>query len=327
MQTKLILRLSLAGFVCAAIGIYGVAAAQIARVEVYPIHSVTMSDQDFLNGRKDGKPVLLAGALRIPRPGTEKLPAVVLLHGSGGVGTNVVDWENEFNAMGVATFVLDAFTGRGLVSTSTNQGSLGRLAMTYDAYRALEVLEKHSRIDPQRIAVMGFSRGGQAALYSSVKRFQKMHGPASGRDFAAYIPFYASCGTTFVANDEVSPSPIRMFHGAADNYVPVAPCRGYVERLKVKGANVTLTEYAGAHHVFDGRAFKTPVVAAKSQSTRGCELAEAKGGVVVSVKTRQPFSYADPCVQLGPTIAYDEKAHAESLKAVKELVSATLLKL
>ena len=154
-----------------------------------------------------------------------------------------------------------------------------------------------------------------------------MHGPASGRDFAAYIPFYASCGTTFVADDEVSPSPIRMFHGAADNYVPVAPCRGYLERLKAKGANVTLTEYAGAHHVFDGRAFKTPVVAAKSQSTRGCELAEAKGGVVVNLKTRQPFSYADPCVQLGPTIAYDEKAHAESLKAVKELVSATLLKL
>ncbi len=90
--------------------------------------------------------------------------------------------------MGLATFVLDAFTGRGIVQTSTDQASLGRLAMTYDAYRALEVLEKHSRIDPQRIAVMGFSRGGQAALYSSVKRFQKMHGPALGRDFAAYIP-------------------------------------------------------------------------------------------------------------------------------------------
>ncbi len=76
----------------------------------------------------------------------------------------------------------------------------------------------------------------------------------------------------------MSPNPIRMFHGAADNYVPVAPCRGFVERLKAKGANVTLTEYPGAHHVFDGRAFKTPVTAAKSQSTRGCELAEAKGG-------------------------------------------------
>jgi len=298
--------------------------AQIARVEVHPIQSVTMTDQDFLNGRKDGRPVMLAGQLRIPRPGTDRLPAVVLLHGSGGVGTNVIDWEEQLNSIGVATFVLDAFTGRGIVGTSTDQAQLGRLAMTYDAYRALEILEKHPRIDPQRIAVMGFSRGGQAALYASLKRFQRMHGPASGRDFAAYMPFYASCGTKFVDDDEVSPNPIRMFHGAADNYVPVAPCRDYVTRLKAKGAKVTLTEYPGANHVFDGRNFKPPVVAAKSQSTRNCQLAETQNGVVANVKTKQAFSYADPCVELGPTIAYDEKAHAESVKAVKEFVAATL---
>jgi dienelactone hydrolase len=287
-----------------------------------------MSDQDFLNGRKDGKPVTLAGELRIPRPGTDKLPAVVLLHGSGGVGRNVLDWEQELSAMGVATFVLDSFTGRGIVATSTNQGLLGRLAMSYDAYRVLEILEKHPRINPQRIAVMGFSRGGQATLYSSVKRFQRMHGPASGRDFAAYIPFYASCGTIFLEDDVVSPNPIRMFHGSADNYVPVAPCRDFVARLKAKGANVVLTEYEGAHHAFDGRARASmkPEVAAKSQSTRSCQLAEAQGGVVVNVKSGQAFSYADPCVELGPTLAYDEKAHAEAVKAVKGFVAATLLR-
>lgn len=39
----------------------GVSAAQIARVEVHAIRSVTMTDQDFLNGRKDGTPAILAG--------------------------------------------------------------------------------------------------------------------------------------------------------------------------------------------------------------------------------------------------------------------------
>ena len=294
--------------------------AQFFRVEVHPVRSVTMSDQDFLNGRKDGTPVLLAGQLRIPVPSTGRLAAVLLLHGSGGIGVNLLDWEQEFNAMGVATFVLDAFTGRGLVQTSTNQASLGRLAMTYDAYRALEVMEAHARIDPQRILVMGFSRGGQAALYASLKRFQRMHGPASGRDFAAYVPLYPSCGTAFVGDEDVSPNPIRIHHGAADNYVPVAPCRDYVARLKAKGANVALTEYPGAHHVFDGRSFKPPVVAAKSQSTRNCTLAETKGGLVVNTKTGQPFTYADPCVELGPTIAYDEQAHAAAVKSIKEFV-------
>ena len=123
----------------------------------------------------------------------------------------------------------------------------------------------------------------------------------------------------------MSPKPIRMFHGAADNYVPVAPCREYVKRLKAKGADVALTEYPGAHHAFDSRLLKTPVVAEKSQSTRSCQLAERQNGVIVNVKTGQAFTYADPCVELGPTVAYDEKGHAAAQKAVKEFFAATLL--
>jgi hypothetical protein len=48
------------------------------------------------------------------------------------------------------------------------------------------------------------------------------------------------------------------------------------------------------------------------------------GGVVINVKSGQPFTYADPCVELGPTIAYDEAAHAQSVKAVREIVAAAL---
>ena len=69
--------------------------------------------------------------------------------------------------------MLDSFSGRGLTSTSTNQALLGRFNMILDAYRALDVIANHPRIDPTRIAVMGFSRGGQSALYSSLKRFQQ----------------------------------------------------------------------------------------------------------------------------------------------------------
>src|ERR1051326_6629018 len=98
--------------------------AQIVRVEVYPIESVTMSDQDFLNGRKDAKPVTLAGQLKIPRAGNERLPAVVLLHGSGGVGGNLLDWENDLNQRAIPAFVRDAFPGRGIPSTSVNQALL-----------------------------------------------------------------------------------------------------------------------------------------------------------------------------------------------------------
>jgi dienelactone hydrolase len=299
-------------------------AQQVARIEVHPIQSMTLSDEQFLTGHKSGTPVTLAGQLRIPRPGAARVPAVVLLHGSGGISAREAEWEQDLNAMGVATFTLDSFSGRGLVNTSTDQAQLGRLAMIVDAYRALEMLEKHPRIEPGKIALMGFSRGGQAALYASVKRFHRMHGPASGREFAGYVVFYGNCGTRFIADDEVAAKPMRLLHGAADNYVPVAPCRDYVERLKGKGANISLTEYGGAHHAFDNRGFKKAVVNPKAQTTRQCTLQEAERGVIVNAKTKQVFSYADPCVEYGPTVLYDEKAHDEARKAVAAFVDAAL---
>jgi len=297
--------------------------AQAARMEIHSFQSMTLTDQDFLTGRQEGKPVTIAGELRLPRPGTDRLPAVVLLHGSFGVGGNVLDWEQDLNAMGVATFVLDSFTARGIVNTNYDQSQLGRLNMIVDAYRALDVLARHPRIDPTRIALMGFSRGGQAALYASLKRFQRLYGPA-GQEFAAYIVFYPPCFTVYRDDEDVADKPIRIFNGSADDYDPVAPVRAYVERLKAKGKDVQLTEYAGVGHGFDNRAFKTPLKLERAQTPRRCELAEAENGVIVNVKTKQPFTWADPCVEYGPTVAYDEKATTEARRAVKDFVTATL---
>lgn len=307
-----------------ALGAVTTASAQVARLEVLPFQSTTLTDQEFLSGRKDGKPVTIAGQLRLPRPGTDRLPTVVLLHGSGGISGFVAEWEQELNGAGFATFVVDSWAGRGITSTVLDQSQIGRLAQLFDAYRALELLEKHPRVDPARVAVMGFSRGGQAALYSGVKRFQRAQGPASGREFAAYIALYPTCNTTYRADEEVTSNPIRILHGAADDYVPIGPCRDYARRLKAKGANIEHTEYADAHHVFDWPALKKPVTLAKGQTTRNCRLEEIDAGVVVNAKTRQPFTYADACVEYGVTIAYNEKAHADARKTVREFLAATL---
>jgi dienelactone hydrolase len=309
--------------IASAAGTPATAWAQVARMEVHSFQSTTLTDQEFLTGRKEAKPVTLAGELRLPRPGNDRLPLVVLLHGSGGISGSVADWEQDLNSMGVATFVIDSFTSRGIVSTVNDQSQLGRLAMIVDAYRALDLLARHPRIDPARIAIMGFSRGGQAALYASLRRFQRMHGSV-GQEFAAYIVFYSSCGTAFRDDEDVTGKPIRLFHGSADDFIPAAPCRAYVERLKAKGKDVQLTEYAGAGHLFDGRAYKTPVKLEKAQTTRRCQLGETQDGLIINLTTKQPFTYADPCVEYGPTVAYDEKASSEARKAIREFVTATL---
>src|SRR5438034_11824261 len=96
--------------------------------------------------------------------------------------------------------------------------------MIVDAYGALELLSKHQRIDASRIAVTGFSKGGFVALYSSLKRFRQMHGPADVH-FAAHTTFYASCYTTYVEDQQASDCAIRLCHGTADAYGSIGPCR------------------------------------------------------------------------------------------------------
>src|SRR2546421_11782633 len=122
-------------------------AQAVFRTEVYPMQTVTLSTADFLLGKKDGRPAMIAGELRIPKPGTDRLPAVVLVHGSGGVNASHDRWAQELNSIGVATLILDTFSGRGIVSTINDQSQLHSLAMMVDAYRALGALAAHARID------------------------------------------------------------------------------------------------------------------------------------------------------------------------------------
>jgi len=325
MQRKVILAVigAAANLAAFSVGLSFAGNSYVARMEIITFQTKTLTDQEILSGKKEGKPVTLAGELRLPLSASTRLPAVILLHGSGGISGYVTDWEMDLNSMGVATFVIDCFKGRGIVDTNSDQSQLGRLSMIVDAYHALDVLAKHTRIDPDRIALMGFSRGGQATLYSSMKRFQQLYGPTNVQ-FAAYIVFYPDCGTTYKSDDEIADRPIRIFHGIADDQNPVAACRAYVERLKGKGKNVQLTEYPDAAHVFDWQAHKKPVKKEKAQTVRHCELTEAENGVIINAKTKKPFTYADPCVEYGPTNFYNEKASIEARKAVREFVTITL---
>ena len=296
------------------------AAGQTARIEIHSIETMTLTDQQFLTGVKNGKPAMIGGELRLP-PGTERFPAVILLHGSLGVGATVDRWARELNGIGVAAFILYSFTGRGIVQTSTDQSQLGRLNMIMDAYRALTILSKHVRIDVSRIALMGFSRGGQATLYASLKRFHRMHAPA-GVKFAAYIPFYGSCNTTYIEDDQVDDRPIRLFHGTADDMALIEPCRQYVKRLRGMGKDIQLTEYAGARHGFDNPSFPLVRELPDAQNWTRCGIEERPGGQIVNRETRQPFTFSDPCVQRGETVGYDPRATAAATQSVKEFLAS-----
>jgi len=97
-----------------------------ARIEAIPIQTLTLSDEQFLKGDAYGRPTTIAAVLRVAQ-GSGRLPLVVLVPGSGGINAGADVWDRQFEAMGISTFTLDPFAGRGLVSTVVDQSQLGRL--------------------------------------------------------------------------------------------------------------------------------------------------------------------------------------------------------
>jgi dienelactone hydrolase len=293
-----------------------------ARVEIHAIPSLTISDQQFLTGDANGKPVTVAGEFRIAQ-GTGRLPVVVLMHGSSGVGATTEAWVHQFNAMGISTFVIDGFTGRGLTVVGPNQALLGRLNLIVDIYRSLDILAKHPRVDPERIVLMGFSRGGQAALYASLDRFNKLWNK-SGAQFAGYIPFYPDCSTSYLSDTEVATRPIRIFHGAPDDYNPVASCKAYVARLADAKRDVVLTEYPDSQHGFDAGLLgvNTITVSANAQTARNCHIREGEGGVLMNADTSAAFGYNDACIELNPHVGGNPATAETARKAVSEFLQA-----
>ena len=284
--------------------------AQVAREAFYSIPSETMSAADFLTGKK-GTPVAIAGQLRFAKTGPAKQPVVILLHSASGPitdGAPFEEWPRVLNELGIATFAVDSYAGRGLVNFPADAGKISFMNRIVDAYRALDVVAKDPRIDPTRVAVMGFSQGASAALYSSMARFQKMYGNPD-LQFVGHISAYAGCNTRFRDEEEVK-KPILMLHGTADDLTPIAPCREYVERLSKAGKSARMIEYPDAYHQFDAPVYRVAVKLEQAVTPRRCRLEEGENGVIVNSQTKQPLSPSDSCHEKGFTGAYYQEAAA-----------------
>jgi dienelactone hydrolase len=298
--------------------------AKTWKLELHSFESFTLSDAQFLTGSRAGVPVTLTAALRMPTPGFSRMPAVVLLHGSGGASGYVDDWARALNCLGIATLLVDSFTGRGIETTFMNQDALGRLAMIVDAYRAHELLARHPRIDASRIALMGFSRGGQAALYAAVSRFRRMHAQKTA-DYAAHIAFYPACHTRFLDDERVESLPIHVLHGTEDDLNPIEPCREYVARVRAAGGDIQLHEFAGARHIFDWPMLARPMVLQGARSHKGVLLEEKTRGELVEQDTGLPAAQSRERFTLNPTIAYDAPSLERARTIVRGIVQDVLL--
>ncbi|HKU08773.1 MAG TPA: dienelactone hydrolase family protein [Bradyrhizobium sp.] len=203
-------------------------------------------------------PQPLHGLLRIPG-GSSPSPAVVLLHGCGG-GWRQLDarWGPRLASWGYVTLTVDRFESRGIGSACTSGAPP---ATAHDAYRALNFLVRHPAVDPERVAVIGFSQGAWLALFSvergGIERNAK-------EKFRSAVGFYPPC---LGFKDDMS-VPTLILVGELDDWTPATECRNLVEgrddwgisREKGKGIPIELIVHPNAYHDFDIPALATPRV-------------------------------------------------------------------
>lgn len=210
---------------------------------------------ELMRGQGNAEAQNVTGHLFLP-PGDAKVPAVLLVHGSGGIYSAMLDfWPKAFNAAGIAVFSMDSFGPRGVKSTAEDQSQVPFAADTADAFAALRLLATHPRIDPQRIAIMGFSRGGITVQRSAVERIIASQKLPDGLRFAAHIPVYSGgCAGVFrlrVKPGVFSKAPQLWIHGSADDYAGLAPCQAYAKEIAEAGTPVEFVVLDGAAHKFD----------------------------------------------------------------------------
>jgi len=184
---------------------------------------------------------------------TRKVPLVVYLHGSGGLGDDNLKQLSLGNRFGTRVWllpenqksfpccVLAPQTDRGWIRYDFSQQPAKELPGFGDGNRlALEIVDelRHElAIDESRIYIAGNSMGG-AGVWNMLANRPNF--------FAAAV---ITCGSASPDDGTGSvATPLWDFHGDADEVVPVSSSRDRIAARRKAGGHPLYTEYSGADH-------------------------------------------------------------------------------
>ena len=196
-------------------------------------------------------PRKISGKLTLP-PGKGPFPTVVLVHGNYHP-KELNHWFKELvprlSDAGIASFVIDSFSGRKIPDTVATQVYLPLAARLVDAFQALDVLASFEEIDEDRIGISGYSSGGTVSLLSSELRLSAA-GLAKGRMFAAHLPVSPDCQIRF-RHPQSTGAPLLILAAELDDWVPSRYCTEYGEKIDGSGdATTTVKIYKDTHHAW-----------------------------------------------------------------------------
>ena len=197
--------------------------------------------------------VAVRGSLAFPEQAKDRYPAVVVVHTlSGYRDENEGYVAAELRKSGFATLTFDSFAARGTTGAALSSSPGYLPAGVADAYAALQLLTRDPRIDPDRIAIAGFSYGAEVAHLTAFESLRSALNSGAGR-FAAHVAFYPAGSLGAVAErGAYTGSPVLMLLGEKDDNLPVAKIANYLAYARGAGnpAPIETVIYPGAYHAW-----------------------------------------------------------------------------
>ena len=176
----------------------------------------------------------LIGYLTAPN-GAGPFPTVALIHSCLGLPENRAAFAATLASWGYVALYVDEFAPRGLQETCSVDFPQGPA----DAAAALAYLARQPFVDARRLAVIGFSQGGDVALEVAAA-------PPRDVRLRAAAAYYPPCANR---QGERLKVPTLILVGAADAVTPAADCRAFAAAQPP--GETTLVVLPGAGHLFD----------------------------------------------------------------------------
>ena len=272
--------------------------------------SSTYSDMRQLLAREATTGAVTVKAyLGFPEQVRDRYPAVIIVHTIAGYrDANEGYAPAELRKAGFATLTYDSFAARGTTGAAL-QGSSGYLPVgVADAYAALRLLSGEPRIDADRIAIIGFSYGGEVAHLAAFER--------DLRGWVALLPVGAIAEPSAYTG-----SPVLMLLGEKDDNLPVTKIESYLAYARAAGtpAPIETVIYPGAYHAWTVPDLATARFYPDYVSTKKCPLIllGPKRPALLIDGEAKPFDPAafGACVAAAPgySMGFDAAVRAQSI--------------
>lgn len=312
--------------------------------EVY-FSSITPGDYKWLILPDQNLPTTIVNAqLFLPAEASadKPVPAMVILHGSGGIlPSREIAYGRWLADHGVAGLVVNSYGARGV----TEQTPYGlRVAIVSDAdevadaYSALKFLNQHPAIKSTKIGVMGFSYGGMATVAALDNRiYQNI--AAEVPAFALHLDYYGPCHFDLQTTNTTG-APMFSLRGAEDKSNDLEACVRIENSLRKAGSIVGSTIFPTAGHGWEmetPREFIRTLNPAPCQQvlmTNGDWQLDGKITAVPNITSREDKYYfrlgmlgqmKQSCMSQGYIMGKDTRTHQQSNLLLEQYINSYLL--